>query len=312
METTLTNRADRRMPFSFGQHPWFPTHGGALMRFAATGMWLSDREGQTVRVVPITAEADYAAPRRPPSAYSNVCYAGWDGRAEIVWLDAGVRLSLTAELSLSPPDVPCSRQSASLLPRAAEQCALRLRWARSGARSSRRPYLGARRKRFGDVTFRCFDMTRDSLSLWRLGRVRPARRFPALICAQREPWRGRLQPLTARSRPPNLFRRVGSDVAGERVVRAYQCVWRYRVRWGPLPRVAPHRRRRPPAARSTLSEGWAAVDGGSAGQGHLGRSVCSGDVGLRRQARRRLMRRTWPPNPQSPSSDRNDKADRPT
>ena len=97
VETTLTNRADRRMPFSFGQHPWFPTHGGALMRFAATGMWLSDREGQTERVVPITAEADYATPRRPPSAYRNVCYAGWDGHAEIVWLDAGVRLSLTAD-----------------------------------------------------------------------------------------------------------------------------------------------------------------------------------------------------------------------
>jgi aldose 1-epimerase len=97
VETTLTNRADRRMPFSFGQHPWFPTHGGAHMRFAATGMWLSDGEGQTERVVPITAEADYATPRRPPSAYRNVCYAGWDGRAEIIWLDAGVRLSLTAD-----------------------------------------------------------------------------------------------------------------------------------------------------------------------------------------------------------------------
>jgi aldose 1-epimerase len=97
VETTLTNRADRRMPFSFGQHPWFPTHDGALVRFAATGMWLSDREGQTERVVPITAEADYATPRRPPSAYCNVCYAGWDSHAEVVWLDAGVRLSLTAD-----------------------------------------------------------------------------------------------------------------------------------------------------------------------------------------------------------------------
>jgi aldose 1-epimerase len=97
VETTLTNRADRRMPFSFGQHPWFPTHGGALMRFAATGMWLSDREGQTERLVPVTAEADYATPRRPPSTYRNVCYTGWDGRAEIVWLDAGVRLSLIAD-----------------------------------------------------------------------------------------------------------------------------------------------------------------------------------------------------------------------
>jgi aldose 1-epimerase len=63
VETALTNRVDRRMPFSFGQHPWFPTHGGALMRFAATGMWLSDRAGQTERFVPVTTEADYATLR---------------------------------------------------------------------------------------------------------------------------------------------------------------------------------------------------------------------------------------------------------
>lgn len=73
---------------------------------------------------------------------------------------------------------------------------------------------------FGDVTVRCFDMTGDSLSLCRLGRIRRVRRFPALICPQREPWRGRLQPLTIRSTPSNPFRRVGSDVAGERIVRA--------------------------------------------------------------------------------------------
>jgi aldose 1-epimerase len=97
VETTLANRAKRRMPFGFGQHPWFPTHSGALIRFAATGMWLSDREGQAKRLVSLTAEADYATPRRPPSAYRNVCYAGWDGCAEIVWLAAGVRLSLTAD-----------------------------------------------------------------------------------------------------------------------------------------------------------------------------------------------------------------------
>ena len=97
VETMLTNRADRRMPFSFGQHPWFPTHGGALMRFAATGMWLNDREGQTEQLVPVMAEANYETPRPPPSAYRNVCYVDWDGRAEIVWPDAGVGLSLTAD-----------------------------------------------------------------------------------------------------------------------------------------------------------------------------------------------------------------------
>ena len=140
---------------------------------------------------------------------------------------------------------------------------------------------------FGDVTVRCFDMTGDSLSLCGLGRIR-----------------------RARSTPSNPFRRSEVTWPASALFEPDQCVWRYRVCRGSLRLFALHRRRRPPTARSALSEGWHAGDGGSAGQGHLGRSVCSGDVGLRRQACRRLMRRTWPRDPQSQPSDRNNKADR--
>ncbi len=35
LTTTLRNRGERAMPFSFGQHPWFPRHGGMLVRFRA-------------------------------------------------------------------------------------------------------------------------------------------------------------------------------------------------------------------------------------------------------------------------------------
>ena len=65
-----------------------------------------------------------------------------------------------------------------------------------------------------------FRHDRGQLVAMPFGRIRRVRRFPALICPQREPWRGRLQPLTIRSTPSNPFRRVGSDVAGERIVRA--------------------------------------------------------------------------------------------
>jgi aldose 1-epimerase len=97
VETELVNRGDRRMPFTFGQHPWFPSHEGALVRFAALSLWLCDSDGQTVRHVPIPPNADFATPGPPPTGYCNVCYAGWDGRTEIEWPHPGVGLSLIAE-----------------------------------------------------------------------------------------------------------------------------------------------------------------------------------------------------------------------
>jgi aldose 1-epimerase len=97
VETEVTNRGDNRMPFSFGQHPWFPTHSGVLVRFAATHLWLCDADGQAKDRVPITAESDYSTPRPPPEVYHNVCYAAWDGRAEIEWPHEKVRLSISAD-----------------------------------------------------------------------------------------------------------------------------------------------------------------------------------------------------------------------
>jgi aldose 1-epimerase len=97
VETEIANRGERRMPFSFGQHPWFPTHSGALARFTASSLWLCDAEGQAKEQVSISRESDYSAPRPPPGGYHNVCYAGWDGRADIEWPRENVRLSITAD-----------------------------------------------------------------------------------------------------------------------------------------------------------------------------------------------------------------------
>ncbi len=97
VETAVANRGDRPMPFGFGQHPWFPTHGGALIRFEARALWLADAEGQTERLVPLAADTDYSTPRPPPARHVNTCYAGWDGQARIEWPLAGVTLSIVAD-----------------------------------------------------------------------------------------------------------------------------------------------------------------------------------------------------------------------
>jgi len=97
VETRIVNRGGVRMPFTFGQHPWFPIHAGALVRFAATSLWLCDADGQAESHGPIPPEVDYATPRPPPSGYRNVCYAGWDGRADIAWPGDGVAISMVAD-----------------------------------------------------------------------------------------------------------------------------------------------------------------------------------------------------------------------
>jgi aldose 1-epimerase len=95
--TTLTNRGDVAMPFSFGQHPWFPRHGDARLRFAASGRWRADAEGQTVALARVEGEADYERWREPPREYRNDCYAGWSGRAEIAWPGVGIGMMIEAD-----------------------------------------------------------------------------------------------------------------------------------------------------------------------------------------------------------------------
>lgn len=97
IETAIANRGDQPLPFGFGQHPWFPTHGGALVRFDAQALWLADTEGQTERLAPISPDADYSTPRPPPAGYLNTCYTGWKGYAEIEWPSAGIGLSIAAD-----------------------------------------------------------------------------------------------------------------------------------------------------------------------------------------------------------------------
>ncbi|MDR3473721.1 MAG: aldose 1-epimerase [Devosia sp.] len=97
VETSVTNRADRAMPFSFGQHPWFPTHGRVLTKFDATGWWREDAAGHAERLEALDDLSDYRTWRTPPASYRNACYAGWTGRAELVWPDAGIGMVIDAD-----------------------------------------------------------------------------------------------------------------------------------------------------------------------------------------------------------------------
>ena len=49
----LVNRGDAACRSASASIPWFPVHDGALVRFAASSLWLCDAEGQAERRIPI-------------------------------------------------------------------------------------------------------------------------------------------------------------------------------------------------------------------------------------------------------------------
>ncbi len=97
VELSVTNRAARRLPFSFGQHPWFPRHGATHLRFAANGLWTEGTNGVAGVLTNVPVNCDYAVWRQPPLSRQNNCYAGWDGTAHIAWPERRIGLSMRAD-----------------------------------------------------------------------------------------------------------------------------------------------------------------------------------------------------------------------
>ena len=95
--TTVTNVGERRMPFGFGQHPWFPRRSQTLVKFEARRFWIESVDSGAAEAITIPPELDFAIPRSPPSVRRNNCYEGWSGCVEIAWPDKRIGLRMTAE-----------------------------------------------------------------------------------------------------------------------------------------------------------------------------------------------------------------------
>ena len=108
-------------------------------------------------------------------AYRNVCYAGWDGRADIAWPGAGVALSHDCGPCLPPSDA--SRAGGEpvfcLEPQTAAPCAFD---GLEAGRVRRRPYPRARRPGFGDASVSMSTIDRPARAG---GRERPVTGTPS-------------------------------------------------------------------------------------------------------------------------------------
>jgi aldose 1-epimerase len=95
--TTVENRGPRRMPFGFGQHPWFIRDPDVLVQFDAHALWIEGWDNTASERIATPPEFSFASTRHLPKARRNNCYGLWDRRVDIAWPSRGVAMHLEAD-----------------------------------------------------------------------------------------------------------------------------------------------------------------------------------------------------------------------
>jgi len=97
MSLTVVNKAPIALPYGLGFHPWLPRTPDVLLHAPAEGVWLEDQDHLPTARVEIAERPqwDFSSPRPLPAQWINNAFDGWSGRAELLWPER--RLSLTVE-----------------------------------------------------------------------------------------------------------------------------------------------------------------------------------------------------------------------
>jgi aldose 1-epimerase len=98
-----TNRAPIALPFGLGFHPWLPRTPATLLLAPAKSVWLENaRHLPTERVaVAGRPECDFESFRPLPRDWINNGFAGWNGRATILWEDRALALDVDAQAPIT-------------------------------------------------------------------------------------------------------------------------------------------------------------------------------------------------------------------
>ena len=99
----VTNLGTNKLPFGLGLHPWFPRTPGTTLQARATVVTLENSLHLPAGQIAVTSCEDwnFSAHRRLPDRWINNDFSPWNGRAEIVWSDRALRLSIEADGALS-------------------------------------------------------------------------------------------------------------------------------------------------------------------------------------------------------------------
>ena len=95
--TEVENRGERRMPFCFGQHPWFPPDADAIVSFDAKVVWILGQDGVPTERLRTPPEFDFAKPATLPRNWRGLCYSDWSGAATIAWPQRRIGLGIEAD-----------------------------------------------------------------------------------------------------------------------------------------------------------------------------------------------------------------------
>jgi aldose 1-epimerase len=92
----IENQDRATTPAGIGLHPYFPRDRDTRLAFAATSVWQNGPGMLPARRTEVPPEWDFRADRDLTGPPLDNCFAGWDGRARIVWPNRHQALVITA------------------------------------------------------------------------------------------------------------------------------------------------------------------------------------------------------------------------
>jgi aldose 1-epimerase len=100
---SITNRAERPLPYGMGLHPWFTRTPTVTLQARMDGTW-----NVQPPVLPTSPEPDPIPPgwdfsegQGLPADYIDNSFTGWDGRARIEWPDEGYAVAIQADPAIN-------------------------------------------------------------------------------------------------------------------------------------------------------------------------------------------------------------------
>jgi aldose 1-epimerase len=102
---SVENRAVEPAPLAFGHHPYFDK-AGASLSFAAKRVWMNGENMLPTQAVVPAGPLDFSTTVWLGRHEVDHCYAGWDGRARIVWRGRLLGLDITSDMSAAIVYIP--------------------------------------------------------------------------------------------------------------------------------------------------------------------------------------------------------------
>ncbi len=93
----VTNRHAAALPFGLGLHPYFPLTPRTTLQASALRVFVEEADFLPGEAADIPPDLDFSAARFLPRHWINNAFAGWDGRAEILWPEHGLGLRIQAD-----------------------------------------------------------------------------------------------------------------------------------------------------------------------------------------------------------------------